>query len=138
MLTQLTYSSRATQNLNNKDLSAIVSLSQRNNALHGLTGALCYANGTFLQYLEDERLAVNALYQHLLKDERHSQMLIVSFSEIAVRRFPTWSMGFFSYESESGQIFLKHSKMAKVSPFSMIVSDANEFFNDVVKYIKTE
>ena len=65
-------------------------------------------------------------------------MLIVSFSEIAVRRFPTWSMGFFSYESESGQIFLKHSKMAKVSPFSMIVSDANEFFNDVVKYIKTE
>ena len=135
MLTQLTYASRATQNLNNKDLSSIVSSSLRNNALYGLTGTLCYANGTFLQHFEGARLAVDGLYQHLLKDERHSQLKIISINEIANRRFPTWAMGFFSYESDISQLFLKHSKMAEFSPFSMTASDVSAFFDEVVKFI---
>ena len=138
LLKQLTYASRAMHDLNSEDLSSIVASSVRNNTLYGLTGALCYANGTFIQYFEGDHLAVSRLYRHLLKDVRHSDLTILSVYEVAKRRFPTWSMGFFSYESEIGQIFLKHSKMAKVSPFSMIASDANEFFNEVVKYISNE
>ena len=134
-MTQLTYASRAIEHLNSEDLSSIVSSSLRNNAEYGLTGALCYANGTFIQYFEGRRLAVNGLYQHLLKDERHSQLQILSAYEIFVRRFPTWTMGFFSYESDIGQLFLKHSKMAERSPFSMRASDANKFFNEVAKHV---
>ena len=138
LLTQLTYASRATQNLNNKDLSSIVSSSLRNNALYGLTGTLCYANGTFLQHFEGARLAVDGLYQHLLKDERHSQLKIVSVNEIAQRRFPTWAMGLLPYESDISQLFLTHSKMAQFSPFSMTASNVNEFFNEVVKYLSSK
>ena len=138
MLIQLTFASRATQNLNNKDLSSIVSSSLRNNALYGLTGALCYANGTFLQYFEGEHLPVYRLYQHLLKDERHSQLKIVSVYEIAERRFLTWVLGFLPYESDIGQLFLTHSKMAEFSPFSMTAFNVNELFNEVVKYISIE
>ena len=135
MLIQLAYSSRTTRALNSNDLSLIIADAQRNNALRGITGALCYASSTFLQCLEGERSAVNLLYQHLLKDERHSEMEITSFREIAKRRFPNWRMGFFSYENESSQLFLKHSRRAEFAPFSMTASDVDEFFDEVVKYV---
>ena len=124
--------------MNEEDLSLIVSSSLRNNALHGLTGALYYAHGTFLQYFEGEPLPVNRLYQNLLKDERHSQLKIVSVNEIAQRRFPTWAMGLLPYESDISQLFLTHSKMAQFSPFSMTASNVNEFFNEVVKYLSSK
>ena len=135
MLTQLTYASRETENLNSQDLSAIVASSLRNNALYGLTGALCYANGTFLQYFEGERSAVDGLYLQLLKDKRHNQLRIVSAYAITERRFPTWAMGYFSYESDIGQLFVKHCKRAELSQFSMTASDVSKFFDEVVKYI---
>ena len=69
----------------------------------GLTGVLCYANGTFLMYLEGETLAVNRVYQQVLKDERHSQLKILSVNdEITERRFSARTMGFFSYQSDIG------------------------------------
>ena len=107
----------------------MVSASRRNNAIHELTGILYYNNGIFIQNFEGERLAVNRLYQHVLKDERHSQVKKVSAYEIFVRRFPNWKMGFFSDECDASQLFIQHSKMAAVNPFSMSPSDANKFFN---------
>ena len=116
----------------------MVSASRRNNAEYGLTGILYYNNGIFIQNFEGERLAVNSLYQHLVKDERHRQVKIVSSYEIFVRRFPAWTMGFFSDECDASQIFIAHSKMAAVNPFSMTASDSNKFFNEIVKYIANE
>lgn len=135
MLTQLIYSSRSTRTLNGQDLNSIVAAAQRNNEQHGITGALCFAKGTFVQCIEGERLVVNQLYEHLLKDYRHCELKISSIDEIAERRFPYWTMGFFSYENEIGQIFLKHSRMAEFSPFSMSATDLNEFFDEVLKYV---
>lgn len=135
MLTQLIYSSRSTRNLHTQDLELIVTASERNNVLHGITGALCYSKGIFVQCFEGERGAVNRLYQHLLKDDRHYELEISSVDEIAERRFPNWRMGFFSYENEMGQLFLKHSRMAEFSPFAMRATDLNEFFDEVLKYM---
>lgn len=137
MLTNLIYASRTAQNLNAEDLNSIVVSSRRNNAVHELTGALCYANGTFLQYFEGERLAVNSLYQHVLKDKRHNKVILVSLNEIAFRQFPTWTMGFFSHEHEIGQLFLRHTRQAEFDPFAMTASGVNEFFDEVVKYVST-
>ena len=134
MLIQLIYSSRVTQPLSSKDLSSLIVSAQVNNSSRGITGALCYANGTFLQCLEGERLAVNQLYLHLSKDKRHGEMEISSMNEVSERRFPNWTMGFFSYENEIGQLFLKHSRMAEFTPFSMNACDVNKFFDEVVKY----
>ena len=107
--------------------------------MNGLTGALCYANGTFLQYFEGEPVSVNRLYQHLLKDKRHNQLKIVSVNDVAKRRFPTWSMSFFSWhESDIGQLFISHSKMAEFNPFSMTASNVSDFFDEVVKYVSID
>ena len=135
MFNQLIYSSRSTRTLTNADLSSIISTAQRNNLPLGITGALCYARGTFIQCIEGEHSSINKLYQHLQKDVRHAELKTLDSREIAKRRFPNWTMGFFSYENEIGQLFLKHSRMAEFAPFSMSASDSNEFFDEVVKYV---
>lgn len=117
MLTQLIYSSRASRILNNTDLSSIISSSQRNNALVDITGAMCYANGTFLQCLEGDSLAVSHLYEHITRDERHTELKILNVNPITERLFPTWSMEFYSGENDIGQLFLKHGRMAEFNPF---------------------
>ena len=135
LLNQLIYSSRAARPITSADLNAIISSAQRNNLPHEITGALCYARGTFVQCLEGEPLTIDQLYQLLHKDERHSELKTLDIKKISKRRFPNWSMGFFSYENEIGQLFLKHSRMAEFEPFSMSASDGNEFFDEVVKYV---
>ena len=136
MLTQLIYSSRTTQTLNNNDLNAIVTSSQRNNAEFGLTGALCYANGGFLQCIEGERMAIQVLFQYLHTDTRHCEIEISNVHEIAHRRFPDWAMIFFSYQNVMNQLFLKHSVMPEFNLFSMSSSKADEFFDQVMEYVR--
>lgn len=135
MLIQLIYSSRTTRTLTNADLSSIISTSQKNNLLFKITGALCYARGTFLQCIEGESSRIDPLYQLLLRDERHSELKTLDVRDISNRRFSNWSMGYFSYENDIGQHFLKHSRMAEFTPFSMSDSDSNEFFDEVLKYV---
>jgi len=136
LLYQLIYSSRTTHTLTNPDLSSIVSIAQRKNLEVNITGALCYAQGTFLQCIEGEHSIIHELYQHLHKDERHEQLKTLDIRKISKRRFPNWTLGFFSYENEIGQLFLQHAKMAEFVPFSMDVVACNAFVDEVVKYVK--
>jgi hypothetical protein len=66
MLIQLTYASRTSRNISQSDLAEILAASQRNNARVGVTGALCLANGIFLQQLEGDRAEVNRLYHRAI------------------------------------------------------------------------
>ena len=52
-----------------------------------VTGALSLSNGIFLQCLEGERSAVNALYHHILKDKRHNKPEVLALEEITQRQF---------------------------------------------------
>jgi len=135
LLYQLIYSSRASRDLTNSDLSSIISTAQKNNLTFGVTGALCYAQGTFVQCLEGEQCIIDKLYQYLQKDEKHEQLKTLDRGEIYKRRFPNWTMGFFSYENEVSQLFLQHATMAECAPFSMSASACNEFFDEVLKYV---
>lgn len=135
MLTQLIYSSRTTRTLTSVDLISITSTSQQNNLLAGITGALCYDRGSFLQLIEGEHSVIAHLYPLLLQDERHSELKILDLKEITERRFANWSMGFFNHENEISQLFLKHTKMAEFAPFSISALDANKFFDEVKKHV---
>ena len=57
MLIQLTYASRTSKALIPEDLKSILMASQRNNTRVGVTGALCLANGIFLQQLDGAAIA---------------------------------------------------------------------------------
>lgn len=77
MLIQLTSESRTAAILGPGDVKDILQISDRNNQAAGITGALCLSNGIFLQQLEGDRTAVNALYHRILKDSRHKDPAIL-------------------------------------------------------------
>lgn len=132
MLIQLTYASRTSAVFNNDDLASILMASQRNNARVGVTGALCLANGIFLQQLEGDRAEVNRLYHRILLDPRHREPAVLDFAEIASRRFSTWSMGSLAPLEANRHIFLKYSRSASFDPYGMSGGTLQAFFNELI------
>lgn len=136
MLVQLTYASRTTGILGAGDIKDILAASKRNNALVGVTGALCLSNGIFLQQLEGDKTEVNALYHRLLRDERHREPAILDFSEITQRRFGNWSMGLLSTLEENRQLFQKYSVTRDFDPYTMSIPSLRAFFGEVVDNVR--
>ena len=132
MLIQLTYASRTSDAYTSADLKNILHASERNNAKVGITGALCLANGIFLQQLEGDRAEVNRLYHHILTDPRHRDPALLDFAEITGRRFTTWSMGSLAPHDANRHIFLKYSRSATFDPYSMSTSTLQAFFSELL------
>lgn len=136
MLVQLTYASRTAGIVGANDVKDILAASKRNNALVGVTGALCLCNGIFLQQLEGDKTEVNALYHRLLRDERHREPAILDFAEITQRRFGTWSMGLLSTLEENRQLFQKYSGSREFDPYAMSIPSLRAFFSEVVDNVR--
>ena len=132
MLIQLTYASRVSKTLVPDDLKLILAASQRNNTRVGVTGALCLTNGIFLQQLEGDRTAVNALYHRILADPRHRDPAILDFSELASRKFTQWSMGSLSSLESNRSIYLKYSRSASFDPYTMSPTTLRAFFAEIM------
>ena len=133
MLIQLTYASRTSKILAPGDLKAILEASQRNNARVGVTGALCLANGIFLQQLEGDRSAVSLLYHRILIDPRHRDPAILDFSEITSRKFTQWSMGSLASLESNRSIYLKYSRSASFDPYTMSPTTLRAFFDEIMQ-----
>jgi hypothetical protein len=136
MLIQLTYASRVSGMLGPSDIKDILASSARNNKAAGVTGALCLANGIFLQQLEGHRKAVNALYHRILADPRHKEPAVLDFSEIVQRRFGNWAMGLMASSDENRAIFLKYSSSADFDPFRMSPSSLRAFFDEFTNNVR--
>ena len=136
MLIQLTYASRSSRPVQREDVEHIINASKRNNPRLGITGALCWANGIFLQQLEGDRTAVNTLYRRIMADDRHRESIILDMAEISHRRFASWSMGLLTENKENRAIFLKYSGSAEFDPFSMRSATLSQFFGDIIQHVK--
>ena len=144
MLIQLTYASRTARILGPADIKDILGASQRNNARAGITGALCAGitgalclnHGIFLQQLEGDRAAVNALYHRLLKDSRHKDTAVLDFGEIPYRRFSSWSMGLLGSVDANRQLFLKYSSSSEFDPFGMSTLTLRSFFDEILQNVR--
>ncbi|MFM1980528.1 MAG: hypothetical protein RLZ68_1793 [Pseudomonadota bacterium] len=136
MLIQLTYASRTASILGPGDVKDILRSSAQNNQALGVTGALCLANGIFLQQLEGDRQAVNTLYHRILKDPRHKDPAVLDFSEIVSRQFGSWSMGLIAATDENRRVFLKYSSTSNFDPYKMSPSTLRAFFSEVMQNVR--
>ncbi len=94
MVYQLVYLSRSRQTMSDNELDDILASSRINNANRGVTGMLLYAANTFLQVLEGPKVRVDALFDELYLDDRHSGARVLYSGEVEERSFDNWSMGF--------------------------------------------
>jgi hypothetical protein len=86
------YRSQATPLFHEDHLRSMVQQAQAYNAQHGITGILCYSEGQFIQVIEGEPAAVQALYARIARDPRHHQLEKLSEQAGARRLFGNWSM----------------------------------------------
>lgn len=90
----LVYVSQATHDFQDDELSDLLASSRRNNAQQGITGLLLYESRLFMQALEGPRTAVEALYQRIRRDPRHTDVHIICEDHIQSRNFGPWRMAF--------------------------------------------
>lgn len=90
----LTYVSRMTlkAGITPRTLSDIMTVAQRENSAHQITGFLCFGNGYFFQYIEGEKSAIEQLFGNIERDGRNRDVTLKSKGVIEERLFQDWQM----------------------------------------------
>ncbi|MEY4956373.1 MAG: hypothetical protein RL409_630 [Gemmatimonadota bacterium] len=132
---RLIYASDAREDLRYRDFMSIMDSAAETNRERAITGLLCYGGGQFLQALEGERLAVNALYHHIAKDPRHVHCQLLSVEEISTRDFAEWSMKIVDWSdavtAARQTMLLRHSGSSQFDPAHMSGLQAVGFLRDL-------
>jgi hypothetical protein len=132
MLVRLMYVSRASNSVNQNELVAILKKSKANNAGSGITGVLCFSAGIFLQVLEGGRSQVSALYNKIVNDSRHYEVVLLSYEEVGERAFAGWSMGRANLTGLNPALVLKYSETALLNPYAVSGKMSMALFNEMV------
>jgi hypothetical protein len=119
MLVRLLYASRAAQAVTQPTIDSIMQQSREHNPAHGITGILCYGGDVYMQVLEGGRIPVNALYNRIVADARHEQVVLLHYEEVAERRFAGWTMGHVNLKKINPSLLLKHSELPELDPFAV-------------------
>jgi hypothetical protein len=119
MLVRLLYVSRLADPSKPEVIDSILSDSRKHNPELGITGILCYGAGIFLQAIEGGRSQVSELYNHICKDKRHKDVVLLDFQEILERRFGGWTMGQVNLAKLNTSIVLKYSEKPELDPYAV-------------------
>ncbi len=92
MLIRMLYVSTAVGPITTTVTGTILRSAQAFNADNGITGVLCQGQGVYLQVLEGRRSEVNTLYARIAADKRHKNVQLMTFEDIAQRRYGAWAM----------------------------------------------
>jgi len=134
MLVRLMYASRAAAGLDHEEVAAILRQSRAANARDGITGALCLCNNgrLFIQVLEGGRNAVSRCYARIVGDTRHADVTLLTFDEIAERRFAGWSMGQVNMARLNPGLILKYSETGNLDPWSIPGHATAALFDEMI------
>jgi len=78
------------------DLQELLDHARLGNAAKGITGALVYAEGLFLQILEGDKVRVQDLMAKIRRDLRHESVLVLREGEVPAAIFGRWKMAYVS------------------------------------------
>jgi hypothetical protein len=105
MLSQLVYVSNRKANCSQEEIEKILESCKKNNPPLNITGVLLYSDIKFIQLVEGESKVIMALYDKIKLDVRHTTPMMISYSPIKEKSFPSWHMG--TKEISSSQVDFK-------------------------------
>lgn len=88
-----------------KDLSDILVRARSINTEKNIFGVLYYAEGRFFQCLQGEQAALEQLFQHIMQDTRHRDIVRYPDQTIDQIDFSKWSMKYVNRHSEIASLF---------------------------------
>ena len=100
MTYQIIYSSESATPMQMDDLEEILEHARNSNGTKGITGALVYVDGIFLQILEGDTEAVQELMARISSDVRHETVTILKQEKIPAAIFSDWKMAYVSATAE--------------------------------------
>ena len=118
-LTRLVYYSQRNPS-ERLDTRELIETCQRNNARANLTGVLHYNGDHFIQVLEGGRAEISAIYHRIARDNRHTNIILMTCHDVRERLFPHWSMGLHEgMDDRARAIFLRYFPSADIDPESV-------------------
>lgn len=114
MTYQIIYSSEAATPMQTDELEDLLEQARISNAENGITGALVYADGIFLQILEGDQGALQALMARICRDLRHEGVTVVRQGEIAAAMFTDWNMAYVSATAEQVALWAGFSQTTEM------------------------
>lgn len=138
-LIRMTYASKATFTLPsdqkegyNRNVINILTTSRRQNRKNKLVGALYFGNSYFFQCLEGTQQNIDTLYAKLEKDERHTELKVLSLEPIEKFAFSSWEMKYAAIDQEVSS-FLKSYGLDKFDPYNFTPEMTAELVNILKK-----
>jgi hypothetical protein len=119
---QIIYSSESRKPLQSNDLEEILEDARSRNGIEGISGALIYADRTFLQILEGDRAKVEALMDRIRSDARHENVTVLREGEIPVAKFAGWNMAYVGATPE---------QVARWSGIAVSTKTTDEVYDDL-------
>ena len=129
MLTRLLYVSKPVGPITTHVTASLLENSRLSNNKSEITGVLCQGSGIYMQVLEGERTAVNALYSRIITDIRHHQVELLSFEEVGQRRYGQWSMALVQLSIDDPMVQLAHPEF---DPYSASSKDAMRMIDELI------
>ena len=111
------------------DLKAILETSRRNNANFAITGALCFLDGVYCQYLEGEKTSLEDLYRILLSDPRHQDVKLIELCSITHRIFTNWTMALVTWNKQTRTLFKALNPGDVVNLYAITTANAAATFD---------
>ncbi|MBD2184741.1 BLUF domain-containing protein [Planktothrix sp. FACHB-1355] len=123
---RLTYISKFARPLSSKEIEAIGKVSAPNNQAKNITGVLLCSQGIFFQILEGDEENIDRLYEKILRDRRHTDILCLNTEhDIKERLFPEWSIQTIDLDENTDLI---------IKPIRALLQTLNESYRILEKY----
>ena len=100
MVYQIIYSSKSATPMQVDELEDLLEQARHRNAEKGITGALVYVDGAFLQILEGELQTIQDLMGKISRDFRHETVTVLQEGAIPSGSFSDWEMAYVSATRE--------------------------------------
>lgn len=117
MLSRLIYASRINADIRANiipEFRSILTVSQKYNAEHAITGFLVFDSAIFFQILEGDRNALWDLFLMIQRDSRHENVRLIEFREREQRQFSDWSMGGCLRTTITDHVFLRYGLLGPI------------------------
>ena len=129
MLTRLLYVSKPVGPITTHVTASLLENSRVSNKKLDITGVLCQGSGIYMQVLEGERSAINALYSRIIADTRHNQVELLSFEEVDQRRYGQWSMALVQLSVDDPMVQMAHPEF---DPYSATSNEAMRMIEELM------
>ena len=136
MQIRLIYASTVSPNLKEGEISAIFATARKFNSEHKITGMLCHNEKYFFQYIEGIKAEIDALYENIKNDSRHSNIVLLDYSETNIRLFREWSMADVDANDEDIAFIIKKYSSHGFNPYKLSASNAADFIEIIGTFLK--